>query len=106
VLMAQRYEVRIGMVELFWGLLWRTGFSGLVFGAVLGAVFGTAMLPHPARDTLASVVRSLGPSLAQLRARPGGCSAVCPSLPLPEAFTSLYSLTPATILRRPGRCAG
>ena len=35
-LMAQRYEVRIGMVELFWGLIWRTSLSGLVFGAVLG----------------------------------------------------------------------
>lgn len=45
-LMAQRYEVRIGMVELFRGLLWRTSLSGLVFGAVLGAVFGTA-LPTP-----------------------------------------------------------
>lgn len=46
VSMAQRHEVRIGMVELFWSLLWRTGLSGLVFGAVLGAVFGTA-LPSP-----------------------------------------------------------
>jgi ribose/xylose/arabinose/galactoside ABC-type transport system permease subunit len=46
VLMAQRYEVRIGMVELFWGLLWRMGLSDLVLGAVLGAVFGTA-LPSP-----------------------------------------------------------
>ena len=46
MLKAQRHEVRIGMVELFWGLLWRTSLSGLVFGAVLGAVFGTA-LPTP-----------------------------------------------------------
>jgi hypothetical protein len=46
VLIAQRYEVRIGMIELFWGHLWRTILSGHVFGAVLGAAFGAA-LPTP-----------------------------------------------------------
>ena len=34
-------------IELFWGLLWRTIFSALVFGAILVAVFGAA-LPDPA----------------------------------------------------------
>jgi hypothetical protein len=33
-------------IGLFWGLLWRMVLSGLVFGAILVAVFGTA-LPGP-----------------------------------------------------------